>query len=70
MIYNVVEGDQAAITFQTNVKGDTMFDDLNLLLLGSITTKSVSAGQPSLQCLFLVPLSVYPSFTLYTYRGV
>jgi hypothetical protein len=45
MMYDVEEGDPAVITFKKNVKGASTFSNLDLLLLGYITSKSHSAGE-------------------------
>ena len=44
-MFGVEEGDTAEIVLQKNVKGTSRFNNLDLLLLGTITSEGVTAGE-------------------------
>ena len=45
MMYEQDEGKVAEIVFKRDVKGTTTFENLDLLLLGEITSEGQSAGE-------------------------
>ena len=44
-IYEVEEGEMAEVVLQKNVKGTSSFSELNLLLIGEITSVGVNASE-------------------------
>lgn len=45
MMYEKDEGEVAEIVFKRDVKGTSTFENLDLLLLGEITSEGQSAGE-------------------------